>query len=154
MRGRDATFLTHTRTHTHTLTRMLFSYNPKSPGEHLVEPPPQCGACGGIPQASHGVGSVLILLFTVVRAETKASVCRPCCRLIDFKIFLQCNLKQEQGSCRRQAPVGLSIEMFKCKEEGRREEKRSKQYLHPTLLTTQAALNSSSHCGYFGSLKN
>lgn len=136
-----------------TVTRMLFSYNPKSPGEHLAEPPPQCGAYSGIPQASRGVGSVLILLFTVVHAETKASVCHPRCHKMGLPDFLQCNLKQERGSCRRQAPVGLSIEMFKCKEEGRREEKRTKQYLHPTLLTTQAALNSSSYCGYFWSLR-
>lgn len=42
----------------------------------------------------------------------------PSYRLQDF---LQYNLKQEQGSCRRQAPVGLSIEMFKCGEEGGKE---------------------------------
>lgn len=35
----------------------------------------------------------------------------------------------------------VSIEM-------RRGGKRTKQYHHPTLLTTQADLNSSSHCGY------
>lgn len=121
MRGRDATFLTHTRKHTrtniHTLTRMLFSYNPKSPGEHLAEPPPQCGARAGIPQASRGAGSVLILLFTVVRARQKRQCAVPAAFLYTSR-FLQCNLKREQGSCRRQAPVGLSMEMFKRREEG------------------------------------
>lgn len=70
-----------------TLNRMLFSCNPKSPGEHLTKPPPQCGTCGGFPLVSRGVGSVLILLFTVLRTEKKASVCRARCLLLDLKIF-------------------------------------------------------------------
>lgn len=113
-----------------TLSTMLFSYNPKSPGEHLAEPPPQCEACSGIPQASRGVGLVLILLFTVVHAETKASVCCSRCHKMGLEKFLQCHLKQERGSYRRQPPEGLS----RCLSARRRGEGRRREPNNTTIL--------------------
>lgn len=107
-------------------------------------PPSQYRACGGVPLASHSVSSLLILLYKLKQKPPRAV---PYLLLFLSSRSLQWSLKQEQGSLKRQPPMGPSIETFKLRWGG------TKQYLHPPLLTLQAALNSSSHRGYFGSLK-
>lgn len=62
--------------HMYTFTGILFSYNPQKAPASISQSLSMEPAVA-FPQASRGVGSVLILLFAVVRTETKASLCRP-----------------------------------------------------------------------------